>query len=238
MGVVKGIIDDFIREKVEGHKEPQRKGTPKGDPIGFSLQKYTAALMSLTYLPQATITTILGIKSHGLLRKWHTEKEFEKAIEKYGNEFADRYLEVILENKSLRHNLDEYLKHDEENGEEDLYSIPDLFQVHKDNDVYGFRLRGPLVGRLLKQAQESTDIVRIIGALSALATLLNPPRLIRLRKTLEIQKKLSMQPREIKNQARLICTKEIRSRLLEQEFSTKEKKIALCLLKIIEELDP
>ena len=45
---VKGLLVDFITSKVEGYLEPSRKGTPKGDPIGFSSMKFLATLLALT----------------------------------------------------------------------------------------------------------------------------------------------------------------------------------------------
>lgn len=233
MEFIGSIINDFVEENVKEHMEPQRKGTPKGDSIGFSLKKNKAALLSLTYFKQSTIAETMGV-SHALIRKWHTEDDFLRTIDKLCKEFADRYLDIILEEKGFRRKINEYL----DKQDEGIDALPDIFQVHRHNDFYGFRLRGPLIGRLLKQAQESTDIVRIIGALSAIACLLNPQKLIKIRKKLYIQKNLSMQPHEIKNLARLICTQEIRSSLLGPSFTDSERKVSLLLLKIIEELDP
>ncbi len=224
------VIEGFIDVKVEKHLDPPRKGTHKGDPIGLSQKKYKAALMSLLYLFQADVADEVGV-TPGLLRKWHTETEFKETIRRCCSEFADRYLGIILEEKGLGHDINEYLENNDGQGTENLDAGPDIFQVHRVNDFYGFRLREPLVHRLLKQAQEGNDIALIIGALSGIASLLSP-----VDKKLRV--KLKLQQNDIKDQARLICIKEIRSRLLKPTFNAKDKKVALCLLKIIEEFNP
>ena len=51
----------FIEEKYAAYREPKRKGTPKGDPIGLSKKKYLAALMMLLDLPLKSIAGFAGI---------------------------------------------------------------------------------------------------------------------------------------------------------------------------------
>ena len=40
----KTLLGDFIKQKIDQHCEPQRKGTPKGEQIGLSDKKFVAVL--------------------------------------------------------------------------------------------------------------------------------------------------------------------------------------------------
>lgn len=73
------ILTEFITKKINTYKEPQRKGTPKGKPVGFSKLKYAATLFMLLKYNQKKIAQMLGI-SFGLLRKWNTEEPFVKQV--------------------------------------------------------------------------------------------------------------------------------------------------------------
>jgi hypothetical protein len=81
--------------KYEEYEEPQRKGTARGEPIGFSLDKFASALYSLTNHKQKELAKSLGV-SYGLLRKWHTEDAFIKIMMELHREFADIFFDYIL----------------------------------------------------------------------------------------------------------------------------------------------
>jgi hypothetical protein len=73
-----GHIDIFISTSMKQFTPAERRGTPKGEPIGFSKRKYHAALLSS--LSNYTIREIAETcnVSYGLLRKWRTETAFRR----------------------------------------------------------------------------------------------------------------------------------------------------------------
>jgi hypothetical protein len=96
----KSLLSKFIKEKIDNYEEPQRKNTPRGDPIGYSRTKYQASLMLLRNYKQKEIATLLKI-SHGLLRKWNTEEEFKALVEKNHKEYFKLALNLIEKNAEL-----------------------------------------------------------------------------------------------------------------------------------------
>jgi len=66
----------YVATKVTEYTEPQRKGTPKGEPIGISKKKLHATLLALTDMRGKKVAAIVGV-SHGLYRKWKTEDNFK-----------------------------------------------------------------------------------------------------------------------------------------------------------------
>jgi hypothetical protein len=86
------FLQSFIQEKTDNYIEPQREGTPRGEPIGLSLVKYKASLYILTNKKLKEIAKELEI-SYGLLRKWKTEKAFSSIVEKHREEFAGLFVD-------------------------------------------------------------------------------------------------------------------------------------------------
>jgi hypothetical protein len=96
------LLPKFIDSKLVAYVEPTKKGTPKGEPVGFSLTKYQATLYALRDRVLADKEDLfaqakeLGI-SYGLLRKWRSEKKFKDLVSQHEKEFityllgADRY---------------------------------------------------------------------------------------------------------------------------------------------------
>ena len=73
---------------MDAYQEPTRSGTTRGEAVGFSKDKYHAALLSaLTGLSQKSIAENLGI-SYGVVRKWHVEPEFKEAMSSNRGEFS------------------------------------------------------------------------------------------------------------------------------------------------------
>ena len=87
----KGLLLQFIKEKEKNYLEPTRKGTPRGEIIGFSLRKYKATLLMLTSMNLMQLSKRLGV-SYGLLRKWRTEPLFKKQIEDHIREFVPIFI--------------------------------------------------------------------------------------------------------------------------------------------------
>lgn len=96
----KSLLEKFLFDKRFNYSEPQKKDIPRGDPIGFSKQKYFASLLLLTNLKQKQIAETLKI-SHGVLRKWNTEEDFKAMVDKHCQEFLKIVLEFI--NKIVEH---------------------------------------------------------------------------------------------------------------------------------------
>lgn len=79
-------IVTFIRERERNFVEPQRKGVAKGEPIGFSRDKYAASLYRAVGYSLKEIAKFLGI-SYGTLRNWSMEEEFKDMVETNQKEF-------------------------------------------------------------------------------------------------------------------------------------------------------
>lgn len=73
------IIKEFISEKLSSYTEPQRKGTPKGDPIGFSKVKYHTLLLCLDGIKVKDIAAKLHI-SPNVVSVWRTEDNFKAEL--------------------------------------------------------------------------------------------------------------------------------------------------------------
>ena len=71
----------FIAEKSVVYEEPERKGTPRGEKIGFPKKKYLASLfVGISNFKAKDLAEGLqkhGL-THGLIRKWKTEDDFKK----------------------------------------------------------------------------------------------------------------------------------------------------------------
>ena len=83
------LLVGFVNEKLDNYEEPQRKGTPSGQPIGFSRKKYTASLWLLTSANTKDIARSVRV-SEALLRKWKIENAFKEKIAQNEIEF-DKY---------------------------------------------------------------------------------------------------------------------------------------------------
>lgn len=85
----KTLLLEYIKGEIEHYKEPEKKGTPKGDPVGYSLEKYKFLLLSLTSLPIKDITELLNL-SYGSTRLWRTEDQYWRKLESHARDFANR----------------------------------------------------------------------------------------------------------------------------------------------------
>lgn len=83
------LFEEFSGPVLASYEEPTRAGTPKGDPIGLSRQKYYAAALQLLHGPYSVkeLAEKAGV-SHDVLRKWRTEVPFMIACNDLENEFA------------------------------------------------------------------------------------------------------------------------------------------------------
>jgi len=90
------LLIRFVRQQTSGYREPERKGTPKGEVIGFSLRKYKSILFSLTLLDIQEIAKLAGV-SYGLLRVWRTESEYQKERQRLIRDFSLLFSNNLVE---------------------------------------------------------------------------------------------------------------------------------------------
>lgn len=91
---VQGRLASFIRRQLSAFQDPERKGTPKGDPIGFGRIKYHCVLLSMTNLSLIDISMDTGV-SYGVLRKWNREQDFRDQVEHLVTRFANELWHLI-----------------------------------------------------------------------------------------------------------------------------------------------
>ncbi len=89
-----GLLADFLQEKVRLYVAPTRAGTPRGQSIGFSKEKYLATLFTMTSFNVKRLAKKLRI-SYGVLRKWRTEPDFKKTVTNHYKEFADLFFKHV-----------------------------------------------------------------------------------------------------------------------------------------------
>ncbi len=88
---------DWVELKLKSYNEPTKAGTPKGDPVGLSSQKYRAACLMILYpgaMKLKEIASMVGV-SFGVLRVWRTQPEFKKAMAEARKSFAESILHSI-----------------------------------------------------------------------------------------------------------------------------------------------
>jgi len=88
------LLRVFVDGKASMYSAPSRKGTPRGETIGFSEVKYLATLFGLIKMPLKNVAKALEI-SHAMLRKWRTEDAFLDLIDQHVREFASLFMENI-----------------------------------------------------------------------------------------------------------------------------------------------
>lgn len=151
-----GLLTEFLEEKAREYVEPSRKGTPKGDSIGFSKVKHCASLCCITSMSLKEIAENLNI-SYGLLRKWRTEEEFKKTINNHRTDFGDFFME------KFKKELSEYLELLKNPKKQNMppallrierYVVPDFnYSFLADHEIYGAETI-TLVTSLLKTGAE------------------------------------------------------------------------------------
>jgi len=95
-----GMLIQFVTREMEDYREPQRRGTPKGERIGFSQKKHLASLLSLTNLDLTVVAHKVDV-SYGLLKKWRSEQEFKRQVKSHRQRFVAFLLERCRELRKL-----------------------------------------------------------------------------------------------------------------------------------------
>jgi hypothetical protein len=86
------LLDLYIAQKIKEYVPPEREGVPKGDPIGFSQEKYSANLLLLKKGNFKTTAKDANVP-YGLLRKWNMDERWRE----YHNEHIQEYAKYFLE---------------------------------------------------------------------------------------------------------------------------------------------
>jgi hypothetical protein len=151
---VKGLLLRFIKEKRESYVEPSRKGTPRGEIIGLSLEKYEASLFMLTSMNLKRISERSKV-SYGLIRKWRTETPFKGQIEKHIMEFAPLFIGYQFKRWAEKDgDFREYYDPGDFPPEYDLKDYdPSLF-MDDETKYYGSSLKKALSEKLLILGEE------------------------------------------------------------------------------------
>ncbi len=121
------LLSEFMTDRFASYDEPSRRGTYKGNPIGFSKEKYTSSLLSMTTMRQKEIAKMLEI-SFGTVRNWHTQSDYFEMVDKHAHDFANELIQHVA--KKISETLERYKK---DGGEPILYNFPEL----KDRKLYG-----------------------------------------------------------------------------------------------------
>lgn len=104
---------DMIELDLSKYEEPQRSGTAKGEPIGFSKKKLRTAYWMILFpdcLSLKEIAEKCGI-SEGVLRVWRTQEDFKEKSQKYAEYVGDRlmkFLRIWWEERAM----DEFVRSD------------------------------------------------------------------------------------------------------------------------------
>lgn len=82
-----GLILDFIESELADYQEPEHRGTPRGDPVGFSAKKMRAAYeLALSGKTEREIASELEV-SESLIRKWLCEDSFKATMGRVTSDF-------------------------------------------------------------------------------------------------------------------------------------------------------
>ena len=142
---MKSIVAQFQDEMLKEHREPERRGVAKGDPIGFSWAKKAAALqVAITQKGKKQIAAELEI-SYSILRKWETEEPFKALMRYYVGEFGP-FVADVAQHREI------------EPGEWEPFSPAALYSI-----------RPALKRKFEKLSQEETE--RVVRGLSGLPSI-------------------------------------------------------------------
>lgn len=87
------MINEFIKDKLRDHREPERTRLYRGDRMGFSMPKLLACCWtSLTGKPLNEIAKISDV-SEGLLRQWRMQADYKETEEEIRSDFASLFVE-------------------------------------------------------------------------------------------------------------------------------------------------
>lgn len=221
------LLQQFIKEKKTNYVPPERKGTPKGDPIGFSAEKYEATLLMLTDLKQKDIADKVGA-SHGLLRKWNTEELFREEVKRHHVQFVVHYIEYLA-NKTMGgvEEMQKGMSNPEARDREDRIAHVVRLDELKDSAHYSSMLKELLAKALADALEQATKR----GFTAFLGTALNAVQL--LSDKADNQKIRQVRSVLLRQSQRQII-REIRATLENPSPSEEERQRAIFMLNLLE----
>ncbi len=136
----------FFNEKIESHREPSRKGVKKGEKIGYPVAKLKSALLTVFGKTQKEVSDTLKI-SFPLVRKWHSEKDFQNLTKNLSNELEIRFLSKFEDLTRL--------------FSEDL-PFPSVFREFGHSDDYGPALTERIIKIILKRVEDDPSSISLL----------------------------------------------------------------------------
>lgn len=223
------LLAKFITEKIFNYVEPERKGTPKGQPIGFPRAKYKAALWMMTNIPRKEIAKNVGT-SYEVLRKWIPQRSFQIQVIKNCEEFVSIFRNRIRERVEERQKLfDAFLKKPIKRIAE---SLPPTLSADefKDGGLYGNLLSILIVEAAEKNLKKYDSLLKLewfylISVLRHFSGIPKKPAFEKRQKELEAKLKAKIELAMIKD------TKDI---LSQPSISKQELKQVIFVLNVLE----
>jgi hypothetical protein len=173
------ILSQIFQEKTLSYREPERKGIPRGQLIGFSPQKFIAAFLTATGRgPQEIFNLLKSFNgpSYGTIKNWSTQEEFQKRVNEYQKEIANRFVDRLV---SLSKTTDTTF------WEGETQKVWAIFGRAED---YGRPLVGQIILRVVERINESKTILLLQTARVVLAAFFhNVARFSRTAKALDEQ---------------------------------------------------
>jgi len=87
-------LESFINKKIKNYVPPEKKGVPRGEPIGFPREKYYASLLLLHTDSLKDIAKKVN-SPYGSLRNWKAEGEFNEMVHRHATEFIKSFRKSI-----------------------------------------------------------------------------------------------------------------------------------------------
>lgn len=152
----KGPLIRFLHNKANDYVPPTRKGTPKGEPIGFAPEKYMLALLLLTAVRLKDAAKWIKI-SDDVSRKWNSEDGFKAKKQELMDEFknifldhiAERWDRVPLKEKDLLKRL----------KISEPILLPEIFTDIKQDCPYSAALKNEIIKEIGVRAKDRPDLL-------------------------------------------------------------------------------
>jgi len=95
---VKQVFEGWAKPRLASHQDPERLGTPRGEPVGLSKKKFWAAQAQVLYSKLFPLKDLAKESevSPVQIRVWRTEGEFKKAMEEATRDFLQYLSEEAL----------------------------------------------------------------------------------------------------------------------------------------------
>jgi hypothetical protein len=151
----KNLLVNFLEKRTRAYIEPSHKGTPKGDPIGFSKQKFLASQMMMHDATLKQLSKTMGI-SYGVLRVWTTEPTFKKKVQDTIHDFIEVFVgRLVKDLTGFRNRAQKNQNYFLWDGKEYFELLNDFRNGIKD---YSPLLRTEIIRRLKEVMKEKTNL--------------------------------------------------------------------------------